>query len=297
MQDKLTADYFGKIQILGMDVDGYVLSNGKACLSERGAFSLLGFSTPSVLERAYSNLWPKELRPFISKEFECTQTLVKIIANCPHKGSDIRVYDAKTINTIARAYSRAYLHGKLRKNQIHIGLHCATLRDAMADIALEQMIYDSCGYKPKESFAQRVETNYLNAIDIIKELGFTCSLPDDIATKKDIAQFLKVPQDTLNSFLHKHRDEIKPIVLETNQIRSVSSKAGRMNGYSLDDVVKIVLGMDSETGIEVKKRLFGHIGTFVKTKVKVEIEWRQTLSRVDDESESSAHLDDKDNDD
>ncbi len=278
----LTADYFSKMQILGIELDGYVLSNGIACLGERGTARFLGFNTHSVLDRLASNLCPKELKPFIPNDFSWSQTLVKVKANCPNKGSHISVYNVTTINIIARAYSRAYLQGKLRKNQIHIGIHCATLRDAVADVGLQQMIYDSCGYKPKESFAQRVETNYLNAISIIKELGFTCTLPNDIATKKDIAEFLKIPQDTLNSFLYKHRDEIKPIALKTNEIRAISPKAGRMNGYSLDDVVKIVLGMDSETGIEVKKRLFGHIGTFVKTKVKGEIEWRQTLSKIFD---------------
>jgi hypothetical protein len=91
----------------------------------------LGFSTTSVLERLYSNSWPKELEAFISNDFACTQTLVKVLADCPNKNSDIHVCDSHTINTIARAYSRAYLQGKLRKNQMHIGLHCATLRDSI----------------------------------------------------------------------------------------------------------------------------------------------------------------------
>jgi len=150
----------------------------------------------------------------------------------------------------------------------------------MADAALEQIIYDSCGYKPKESFSQRVESSYLNAIDIIQELGFTCSLPNDIATKKDILKFLKIPQSTLNSFLRKHRDEIKPIILEKDKIIFINSKAYRMYGYSLDDIVKITLGMDTEKGIEVKRKFFGNIGTFIKTKIKGEIEWRETLSKV-----------------
>ncbi len=277
----LTADYYGKIQILGLDVDGYVLTDGMACLSERGAAKLLGFQDHSVLNSVVSNRGDKKINSFIDRPLTRFQTII-ITANCHQKNSEIKVYTAQTISTIAKAYTTAYLQGKLRKNQTHIGLHCATLRNALADIALEQMIYDSCDYKPKESFAQRVETNYLNAMAIIKELGFTCSFPNNIAVKKDIAQFLKIPQDTLNSFLYKHRDEIKPIVLKTNEIRFISPKAARMNGYSLDDVVKIVLGMDTETGIEVKKRLFGHIGTFVKTKVKGEIEWRQTLGKVFD---------------
>lgn len=38
----LTADYYGKIQILGIEEDCYVLSDGTACLSER-SITFVGF--------------------------------------------------------------------------------------------------------------------------------------------------------------------------------------------------------------------------------------------------------------
>jgi phosphatidate phosphatase PAH1 len=41
-----------------------------------------------------------------------------------------------------------------------------------------------------------------------KDFGFTCSAGDDIAIKKDIVQFLNVPESTLNSFLRKHKDSL-----------------------------------------------------------------------------------------
>ncbi|MDM8569721.1 DUF559 domain-containing protein [Thiotrichales bacterium HSG1] len=53
-----------------------------------------------------------------------------------------------------------------------------------------------------------------------------------------------------------------------------------MNGYSLEDVSKIALGMDSVIGIELKKQAFGHIGTIAKPDTKGEIEWQQVLSQV-----------------
>jgi very-short-patch-repair endonuclease len=278
MLNKPTADYYGKISLLGMEVEGYVLSDGTACLSERGAYALLGFSTNSVLNNVFSNNGAKEIKQFISIDLTCSQTVI-VKANCHQKNSKIKVYTAKTINAIAKAYATVYLQGKLRQNQVHIGLHCAILRNALADAALENMIFDACSYKPKQSFSQRTEKNYINAVEVVQELGFTCSLPNNVATKQDIAQFLKVPMETLNSFLHKHK-EIKPIVLSVQEIRSLHPKAGRMNGYSLDDSVKIILGMDSETGIEVKKRLFGSVGAFAKTSIKGETEWRQSLAKV-----------------
>jgi hypothetical protein len=53
-----------------------------------------------------------------------------------------------------------------------------------------------------------------------------------------------------------------------------------MNGYHLDDVTKIALGMDSIVGIELKKKVFGQVGSFVKPDTKEEIQWREILSKV-----------------
>jgi len=75
-----------------------------------------------------------------------------------------------------------------------------------------------------------------------KYFGFTCSAGDDIAIKKDITQFLNIPESTLNSFLRKHQNDIQPIKLYLETIRSFGGKASRMNGYHLDDVSKIALG-------------------------------------------------------
>ncbi len=105
-------------------------------------------------------------------------------------------------------------------------------------------------------------------------------MPSEIAIKKDITQFLDVPESTLNGFLRKHKDEIKPIKLDTATIRSIGGKASRMNGYSMDDVSKIALGMDSVVGIELKKNVFGQVGSFVKPATSVEIQWREVLSKV-----------------
>ena len=53
-----------------------------------------------------------------------------------------------------------------------------------------------------------------------------------------------------------------------------------MNGYNLEDVSKIALGMDSVIGIELKKQAFGNISSIVKPDTKGEIEWQQVLAEV-----------------
>jgi hypothetical protein len=103
--------------------------------------------------------------------------------------------------------------------------------------------------KPADFPPISAQKNYIDAVKLIKDFGF-----DDIAIKKDIAQFLNVPESTLNSFLRKHKNDIQPIQLDAATIRSFGGKASRMNGYHIDDVTKIALGMDSVIGIELKKQ-------------------------------------------
>jgi very-short-patch-repair endonuclease len=166
----------------------------------------------------------------------------------------------------------------LKENQRHIGDRCVFLLSALVQTALETAIKEACGFIP--DIQKTAQKNYLDTTRLIQELGFQCSLPHQIATKKDITQFLKVPEGTLNSFLHKHSQEIEAIPLDSSARKSIGCKATRMNGYKLDDVVKIAVGMDTETGIELKKKMFGQVGLFASPKVKDEIQWRQTLSKV-----------------
>jgi len=53
-----------------------------------------------------------------------------------------------------------------------------------------------------------------------------------------------------------------------------------MNGYHLDDVTKIALGMDSVIGIELKKQVFGQIGSFAKPETSTEVQWQKVLAKV-----------------
>ena len=55
-----------------------------------------------------------------------------------------------------------------------------------------------------------------------------------------------------------------------------------MNGYTLEAVSKVVLGIDSVVGLELEKQIFGDVGTLVRTDTKGEIEWQQVLGQVFD---------------
>ena len=105
---------------------------------------------------------------------------------------------------------------------------------------------------------------------MLKYFNFTCSVEGDIATKKDIAKFTELPISTINYYLKNHTNTIQ---LDLQTIRQSGSTANRMNGYALEDVGKMVLGMDSIIGIELKKQVFGTISTLDKLDTKGEIEW------------------------
>ena len=176
-----------------------------------------------------------------------------------------------------RGYALALASHSLRKNQQHIGDRCVFLLSALVRTALDTAIKEACGFHPE--IQKTAQKNYIDAVKLIQEYGFSCSI-NNIAIKKDITKFLKVPESTLNSFLRKHSKEINPIKLEPAIIRSLGLKARRLNGYHKEDTAKIIFGMDTEVGIKLKKRVFGQIGNFIKPTVKDEIQWREVLAKV-----------------
>jgi len=273
------AVYYGQVELIpGIISDGYVLDDDTAVMSERGTADLLNMDH-APLKRMVLN-WPqKTLEPFIDKGLSMVPNSVKVVAkNSPYKGRKIIVYSAEMIETLISAYALSLANRALRSNQKHIGERCVILLKSLIRTALETAIKEAAGLSP--NIQQTAQKNYIDAVKLIKDFGFTCSAPNDIATKKDITQFLNIPQSTLNSFLRKHKNEIQPIQLDSATIRSFGSKASRMNGYQLDDVTKIALGMDSVIGIKLKKQVFGQIGSFANPNTSVEVQWREVLSNV-----------------
>ncbi len=114
----------------------------------------------------------------------------------------------------------------------------------------------------------------------MKQFGLKASFPEEIYTKKDIINFIDKPLGTLNSYLKTH--DIPYEKLDHATIKANGGRATRMNGYTLEAVSKIVLGIDSVVGLELKKQIFGNVGTLVRTDTKGEIEWQQVLGQVFD---------------
>ncbi|MBE9561611.1 MAG: hypothetical protein IMF12_01935 [Proteobacteria bacterium] len=222
-----------------------------------------------------TNWPPKELTSFINKAQGMTPKLIKVTAkNSHHKGRYITVYDSKFIESLMRAYALAFVQDKLRLNQKHIGQRCVFLLVALVRTALEAAIKQSCGIS--FNIQQTTQKHYTNIIQLLKEFGFIASVNDKIATKRDIFEFIKTPRSTVDSYIRSHPYEINPIKLDYAIIKQAGLKATRLNGYSMEDVSKIVLGIDSVVGLELKQKVFGEV------EESTDIDWQKALPKVFD---------------
>ncbi len=276
---ELKAVYSGKVEIIsGTTIDGYILDDNSAVLSERGTADLLGMDHAALI-RVVTNWPPKALESFVDKGWSMRTNLVKVIANnSPYKGREIVVYESKFIESIIRGYTLALASNALRANQKHVGKRCTILACALSKTTIPIAIQQACDFVPQ--IQKTIQHNYQDVAASIKAQDFKCSVAGDIATKKDIFEFLKIPPSTLNSYLGKHQDTIKPIHLDRVAIRATNSNAPRMNGYHLDDVGKIVLGMDSIIGIDLKQQIFGSSNSLTKLADKQGRDWPKSLARV-----------------
>ena len=273
------AVYYGKVELIpGIICDGYVLDDGTAVMSLRGTADLLGIDH-MILNRVETNWPPKMLKPFIHKGSSVETKLVKVVAkNSPHKGRKIKVYNTSFIESFIRGYALALANDILRPNQIHIGKRSIILQSALVQTALETAIKQACGLNP--NIQDTAQKTYADVAKLLKDTGLKCSIAGNIATKKDMVNYFEVPPSTLNSNLRKLQNEIEQIDLDREVIRASGSKATRLYGYSLEDVGKLALNMDSVIGIELKKQIFGDIGTLAKLDTKGEIEWQKVLTQV-----------------
>jgi hypothetical protein len=158
--------------------------------------------------------------------------LVKVVAeNSHHKGRKIVVYSAETIETLIFAYAMALAHRMLRENQRHIGERYVILMRSLVRAALDAAIREACGLSI--NIQKTVQQNFVDAVKLTHDLGLKCSVGDNIATKKDLIEFLGITMGKLNGHLRKRRNDITLIPLTRQQIRATGSKAANMNSYSI----------------------------------------------------------------
>ena len=121
-----------------------------------------------------------------------------------------------------------------------------------------------------------------HGVELLQEMGLKPSLPGNLASKEDIAQFLKVPKSSLSTFLRRREHEIKAIPLTREQIRAIGSRASKMNGYNMEETFKITYYMDTTVGIDIKKKIHGRFMVCAKAEPKGEVAWRKSFLQIFD---------------
>mgnify|MGYP001010587800 CR=1 FL=1 len=189
-----------------------------------------------------------------------TKNILVDAKNSNYNGRYVEVFGTITIESLIKAYAFALASDELRENQKHIGKRCVFLMGSLIRTALDAAIKEACGFVPE--IQKTAQKHYIDAVGLIQELGFVCSASKDVATKKDITKFLKIPESTLNSFLRKYPKEIKPIQLDIAKIKSLGSKAKYMNGYKLDDVATFLRWKRRLASPQPTARRRCHFGNF-----------------------------------
>lgn len=271
--------YYGQVEIIpGIICDGYVLDDDTAVLSEHGTADLLGIRH-RALQVMSANWPPVFLQPFVENENPVAGNLVEVATpKSPHCGRKIVVYTSGAVETLIRAYALALTHGNLRQNQVHIGKRAVVLLSTLVRTALEMAIKEACGIRPQVQAT--IQHNLVDVIATMQELGFRCSVNDEIATKKDMARFFEVPETTLNYFLTKYNQDIQPMQLSSADIKAMGSKAKKIYGYHIEDVAKLALRMNTPATLELKKRMFGEIAELADMDPKSETQWRIAIARM-----------------
>lgn len=136
------------LKINDIDIPCYVLENGQRVLSQSGMFKALGMSkggSGDGGDRLANFVRQDRLNPFIGKDL--TAMIESPIKFQVKKGTIANGYDAETLQSIVRAVSKAYLLGKLQKQQEHIGKNAEKLDDAFSKIGLIALIDEVTGYQ------------------------------------------------------------------------------------------------------------------------------------------------------
>ena len=146
---EIVAVYYGEVNICGKIVDGYILQDGQAGLSENGLAILLETNRQSLNSISLKGL-PQNLRQFLEPGEQLEAQVVKVTAaNSRYRGRCINFYPVAAIELLLRVYAFALLAGKLQKNQRQIGRNCLHLVISLTRFAFEMLIIEACGLKAK----------------------------------------------------------------------------------------------------------------------------------------------------
>lgn len=183
-ENKLPIAIYGSdetfIEIGDFKIPCYVLDNGLRVLSQRGMLKALGMSSGTGggkgADRLASFIEGNRIKDLINSDLRARmEKPVKFTVT----GTVTHGFIAEILQQVVRGVAKAYLQGKLLKQQEHIGKNAEILDDAFSKVGLIALIDEATGYQ-KDVNRAKDELRQLLAKFIREEVGkWVKTFPDD----------------------------------------------------------------------------------------------------------------------
>lgn len=139
----ITADYVGKINIMGFEIGCAVLSNERRVFFQREVLGALTGKRQGNMERYLS---AENLRPYVPEKFagdKWDENILKFELN----GTTANGYEAEDMIDICNMYIQARNAGVLHKSQLRLAETAQTIVNAFAKTGVVAVIDEATGYQ------------------------------------------------------------------------------------------------------------------------------------------------------
>jgi len=154
------------LRIGEFEISCYVLDNGQRVLSRNGMLKALGLSYGTTgkkgADRLVGFVTGKRVSEFISNDLVALiETPINFLLT---NEQPVQGYDAEVLQRIVRGVSKAYLTGKLQKQQEHIGQRAEILDDGFSKVGLVALVDEATGYVKAKNRAKDELQKYLEKL-------------------------------------------------------------------------------------------------------------------------------------
>lgn len=141
--EQVTAEYTGRINIMGIEIGCAVLSDERRVFFQREVLGALTGNRKGGIERYFA---PENLKPFVPKKYSgenWDENVIKFMLN----GRETHGFEATDIIDICNMYIQARNEGKLLPNQEHLAVRADVIVNAFAKTGVVALIDEATGYQ------------------------------------------------------------------------------------------------------------------------------------------------------
>jgi hypothetical protein len=157
------ATHTGNLKIAGIEIQSYVLEDGRRLLSQRGLLRALGMSTgggSGGARRLAQFMGVDRLKTFAKQDLTARSgTPIEFIP--PHGGNPAMGYEATILADICEAILAASEGGALQPQQMHIAKRCQVLMRGFARVGIVALVDEATGYRPERGELAKILEAYI----------------------------------------------------------------------------------------------------------------------------------------